>query len=326
MCQLLRLSVVLILGWLCVCPLWVEGTEFVPVCGRSTAVKKYIEDEMGRSCDHISETDLVYLDIMFVDFAPEDQLKCGDFSGLHNVAFMRLRGFHGDLPGCLFEGLGKLHSLTIYESRIVTWSVDLFSGLPRLRDLDLSSNDISALPAMIFRDLGILESLDLSGNKIEILHELQFLNLRKLKSLNLSSSGIIELPESIFHGLTNLEILNFSSNRIARLSENLFRNLGNLVELYFFDNPLITIPKGIFSPLKRLEVLKFGSKTLGHIPDNSITKLERLRILNISQSPLDMTHKAAFKGFRFTIEGLPDDFDVDSIDGDWTGNSTGVVQ
>ena len=141
------------------------------------------------------------------------------------------------MPEGVFDGLGKLKYLMLYENRISALPEDVFDGLGKLKYLKLYENRISALPEDVFDGLNNLSHLYLVGNEISALPEDVFDGLGNLRELYLNGNRISALPEDVFDGLGNLKKLYLGGNRITVLPEDIFNGLNSLVLLWLPENP-----------------------------------------------------------------------------------------
>lgn len=116
---------------------------------------------------------------------------------------------------------------------------------PKVKQLDLSANQLSVLPAWFFQNTQFnqqLTRLDLSQNKFfEIQSGLS--KMTHLKYLNLSHNRLEQFPMAIIQ-CTELISLDLSENSIAYLPHDISR-LQNLKELDISDNLLLSLPESM---------------------------------------------------------------------------------
>jgi internalin A len=112
-----------------------------------------------------------------------------------------------------------------------------FSCFKKLKEIDLSENQISVFPKSLVDSP--LKILNLSGNKLNRIPEI-IGSFESLVSLDLSYNEITEIPEEI-GALSNLRVLNLSGNKISILPKN-FAKLTKLQELYINGNPIGDAP------------------------------------------------------------------------------------
>ncbi|XP_049608707.1 leucine-rich repeat-containing G-protein coupled receptor 6 [Syngnathus scovelli] len=126
------------------------------------------------------------------------------------------------------KGTTSLEVLTLTQAGLSTLPLDLCEQLPRLRVLELSSNQIERLPSFYhcsalqeiglqhnqitrlesstFQQLASLKTLDLSWNKIDWIHEDAFASLHSLVKLDLSENRLSLVPSTGLAGLTHLKL------------------------------------------------------------------------------------------------------------------------
>ncbi len=108
--------------------------------------------------------------------------------------------------------------------------------LKKVKNLDLSNNDIKILPSEI-GNLPYLEHLDLSYNYLrELPPEIGMLN--RLKTLLVTKNELTELPFEIGN-LTKLTLVDISHNRITDIPSE----IGHLVNLKSFDSSYCRLRK-----------------------------------------------------------------------------------
>lgn len=104
----------------------------------------------------------------------------------------------------------NLRELNLSSNEISSINQDYFKNLPSLTKLILRNNSIGEFDPETFSDLPKLEHLDLSKNPL-VLQKI-FINNSKLTDLNLDSCGLSEIPEDAFSGIKQLESLTLTNN------------------------------------------------------------------------------------------------------------------
>ena len=94
-------------------------------------------------------------------------------------------------------------------------SGSLFSGLIKLEEIYISSNEIRGLPSVIFRDQGVLRILNISMNQISGWGPKVFQFTRNIAKVDISFNRISVLMESNLRYLTNLKVLNLKDNQFV---------------------------------------------------------------------------------------------------------------
>jgi hypothetical protein len=87
---------------------------FLPVCERTEPVKKNLEAQLKKTCDLITEADLLTLKRVAVQNAGVKEFKTDDFTGLKNLEILNIRSNPNvELPEGMFKDLGNLKTLVI---------------------------------------------------------------------------------------------------------------------------------------------------------------------------------------------------------------------
>ena len=91
--------------------------------------------------------------------------------------------------------------------------INVFSGLTKLRHLDLSHNQISVIPNNYFPPLPDLESLNLSDNILVNIHSDGFSRIgSNLSRIDLSGNNLIKISWKSFRYLPKLRLVNLERN------------------------------------------------------------------------------------------------------------------
>ena len=130
----------------------------------------------------------------------------------------------------------------------------VYGGHSRLRQLDLSNNQLSSLPTGVFDGFYALLRLDLSGNSLTILEEELFrshLPSAPLQTLDLSDNSLTSLPKELWFETRNLVSLDLSGNDLTNLRDGTFRYMvvyseGTLKTLDLSDNGMVHAPRELW--------------------------------------------------------------------------------
>ena len=211
------------------------------------------------------------------------EFKPGDFDGL--TGLQRLDLVEQVLltrdglaqAGVPLDVLGRLEKL-IYSNCNLYYiqSADFFRGLSNLRELNLTTNNMTyELPgnpnrpegtvigtlinSEAWKQLPNLRRLSIGSNRILTLPPGFFRHLTNLEELDMFDMwyeyhpygfGSQALPAGIFEGLTNLRKLDLGYNAIGSttVDDGLFDGLTSLEELDLRDNPLLeALPRSVLS-------------------------------------------------------------------------------
>lgn len=127
----------------------------------------------------------------------------------------------------------KLRELDLSKNQIVELRKTFFRTVNNLKTLRVSSNLITILHADTFSELADLRELYLNGNHLRNLSLKLFAHLPTLIKLDLSNASLIDLPRSVFEGLTSLKELHLASNRLYVLPFQVFRELKVKLSIFF---------------------------------------------------------------------------------------------
>uniref|UniRef100_A0A8C3C275 TLR4 interactor with leucine rich repeats n=1 Tax=Cairina moschata TaxID=8855 RepID=A0A8C3C275_CAIMO len=182
-----------------------------------------------------------------------------DFHRLPNLLYLHLESNRIRwLSRGAFTGLAKLRFLDLSGNKQSSLRhPDIFGPLRSLHTLLLASNSLQQLTGGLFQHLPSLAKLSLSGNRLSHLAPDAFMGLGSLKELCLEGNLLSHLPAALLEPLSSLEALDLSRNALTALHPATFGPLGHLRELSLRDNALATLPGDIFasSPaLYRLEL------------------------------------------------------------------------
>lgn len=148
----------------------------------------------------------------------------------------------------LSQALPQLSTLNLSHNSLDNFpSAALFEWLPRLQQLDLSSNKFNGTLVNMFNGAVVVISgaasaaasllqLDLSCNQFSSIADNEFEHLSRLLNLDLSFNAVNELHANTFVGLLALERLNLASNRITSIHNDTFLSLHALQFLDVSDN------------------------------------------------------------------------------------------
>ena len=149
------------------------------------------------------------------------------------------------IPGKTFLPVVSLKTLNLRNNRLATIPRDysnIFNGLTNLKQLDLSSNQMSSLPTTVFKPLIKLTFLDLHDNDLgSVIQQdtgVLFSSQKNLLSLNLGNNDIITIPDELFKDLTSLENLQLSNNILSHWGTRSFNKTQKLKQLSMAYNQI----------------------------------------------------------------------------------------
>ncbi|XP_034938506.1 protein artichoke [Chelonus insularis] len=221
-----------------------------------------------------------------------ERVSSGWLEGLHD-SLLELFIVEPDLRSLPVDSLDNLQGLEAItlQSRSMK-RLPKFSGLTKLRYLQVNSLTLLELSPMHFRDLPHLEQLHIFGSpKLMRLEAGLFRGLPKLSLVNITNCGItwihprafVDLPELREVSLENnkipdaaivgrammdlpvLSTITLIENRIPRLQGEAFVNLPSLSRLYLTKNLITEIFPGAFQLLPMLRVLDLNYNLISRI-------------------------------------------------------------
>ena len=171
---------------------------------------------------------------------------CGDVTTAHLAGITELTKTSGDIPALKsgdFAGLSAMTKLSVSDNAIGTLPADIFTGLTQLEELYLGSNYFAGgLRQGTFSGLTRLRVLDLSNSRLRMLEANTFSGLSALEELILSDNALETLPPGLLAGLPALTRLRISGNGLSELPAGLLSGLTNLVQFRIQDNAVNPLP------------------------------------------------------------------------------------
>ncbi|XP_061597566.1 trophoblast glycoprotein a [Cololabis saira] len=135
------------------------------------------------------------------------------------------------------RNLRNLSSLVLRDNRIQDLDSRTFSGLPSLRSLDLSRNQLSVIHPEAFvvqtgslRDLNLSRALHNPSSVVDLAASLRRGSLEALQVLDLSHNGLVLLPAGVFGGLEALQVLDLSHNALRAVPEEGLAELDQVLD------------------------------------------------------------------------------------------------
>ena len=186
-----------------------------------------------------------------------------------------------ELQDGLFDGLGKLKTLSLTNNGITELQNGLFDGLPTLETLHISDNDISSISSRVFNKLSNLKTLGLSHNGITELENGLFDGPHELKMLDLSFNEISLIGLHVFEGHSNLEALLLSHNNITELQDRLFDGLHKLQTLDVSHNDISSIGLRVFHGLSNTKTLNLSYNEITKLENGLFDRLNSLETLDL---------------------------------------------
>ena len=258
----------------------------------------------------LKAVDLSYNNLADIDDKP--------FQTLFDLQFLDL-GYNRLTSFAVTTGFENLETLSLASNRIRSmYSVGM---LMKLKNLDMSANEIDFLGPNTFSRGQSLKAVNLSQNLISVidgnafadstvdvldishnqLTSLQYFGLQQVKKLYAQVNAIKNISVDAFYRLNTLSELNLAYNQIPWLPRYLFTPVYTLKALSLSYNPLggylerTTDAIAIFASLYKLETLNLAHVGLKHIPSNVFSNLTLLKSLDISKNKLSNIETGALE-------------------------------
>lgn len=204
-----------------------------------------------------------------------------------------------------FWGVPTLKVLNLTQNNISHVLEHNFRGLANLLELHLDDNRIESMPSETFRHLQELKVLSLARNRIHELVPRLFLMLGKLHELDLSGNPLMDLNPEVFKDVQALRVFRCRSCYLSNINTLIYRLLVDLVYLDLGDNEFKYVSSDEFHSLRKLQVLKLDGnqlpvildKTFGNVVEGSSRYNQGqidLQVINLSRNRLAKVTVLAF--------------------------------
>ncbi|XP_072767715.1 uncharacterized protein Atk isoform X2 [Anoplolepis gracilipes] len=204
-----------------------------------------------------------------------------------------------------FTGLPKLRYLQINSPALLELAPRNFRDIPNLEQLHVfGSPRLTRLEAGLFRDLPRLELINVTDSGIHWIHPRAVIDLPELKEISLVGNAIIDagMVGRACLDLPSLSVIRLDRNRINRLGEDSFVDLPVLSRLYMSRNHITEIFAGAFQRVPALKSVDLNHNLIHRIhpeffPHRTGNALEEMWLINN-----DLSHVAEI---RSVFEALP---------------------
>ncbi|XP_011690690.1 PREDICTED: slit homolog 1 protein [Wasmannia auropunctata] len=204
-----------------------------------------------------------------------------------------------------FSGLPKLRYLQINSPALLELVPRNFRDIPNLEQLHvLGSPRLARLEAGLLRDLPRLELINITDSGIHWIHPRAMINLPELKEISLVGNAIIDagMVGRACMDLPSLSVIRLDRNRINRLGEGSFVDLSVLSRLYLSRNHITEIFAGAFQRVPALKSVDLNHNLIHRIHPEFFSQrvgnaLEEMWLINN-----DLSHVAEI---RSVLEALP---------------------
>jgi len=204
-----------------------------------------------------------------------------------------------------FSGLSKLRYLQINSLALLELAPRNFRDVPSLEQLHVfGSPRLTRLEAGLLRDLPRLEFINITDSGIHWIHPRAMVDLPELKEISLIGNAIIDagMIGRACMDLPSLSTIRLDRNRINRLGEGSFVDLSVLSHLYLSRNHITEIFAGAFQRVPVLKTMDLNHNLIHRIhpeffPRRTGNALEEMWLINN-----DLSHVAEI---RSVFEALP---------------------
>ncbi|XP_024937817.1 protein artichoke isoform X2 [Cephus cinctus] len=246
--------------------------------------------------DSLLELFMVEPDLRSLPIDSLDNLQGLEAITLQSQSMMRLPRF---------SGLPKLRYLQINSAALLELTPTNFRDLPNLEQLHIFGSDrLIRLEAGLLRDLPRLKLVNISDCGISWIHPRSMISLPELKEISLvgNSIGDATMVGRAATDLPMLSVIRLDRNRITRLGEASFMDLPMLNRLYLSRNRISEIFPGAFQRMPMLRIIDLNHNSISRIhpeflPQRTGNSLEEMWLINN-----DLSHVAEL---RSVLEALP---------------------
>lgn len=209
--------------------------------------------------------------------------------------FIVERGLRSIPVDSLF-GIRNLEAITIQSENLKRCPE--FSGLPKLRYINIESESLIELSPHGFRNLNSVESISIIRSKgLMRLESGLFLDLPKLKSINLKHNGIEWIHLRTFtSGLSQLQSIDLSHNRISNavMVGRAIKDIPSLETLNLDHNSIEVLGEASFVDLPRLKELRLNDNLIEELHHGAFHRVPSLKIVHLENNRLRHVSLASF--------------------------------
>ena len=194
-----------------------------------------------------------------------------------------------------FSGLSKLRGIDIDGGTINLLRSETFLGLDNLNRLTVNTDSITTIHSGAFDGLNRLRSIHLHDDNIKAVPRDLFQGLDNLESLLLHGDGISSLPIGLFEGLERLRVLDLHTDSVIGLSDGVLTGMPNLRSLHYRNKNTGVLNTGVFRGLSRLEFLALEGSGITEIGSQPFAGLSNLRRLHLNGNNITSLPETIFQ-------------------------------
>lgn len=189
----------------------------------------------------------------------------------------------------------NLEAITLQSSSMKR--LPKFSGLEKLRYLQIESGNLMELSPRNFKNLPLLERIHVHGSPhLNRLEEAVFKDLFSLKLLNVTFCGISWIHPRALTRLPALNELSLIGNKIRDVAMvgRSVKDLEVLQILRLDHNSIHTLNEGSFVDLPSLKKLYISSNQIEEIHHGAFHRVPSLRMLDLTNNQIKRIHPESF--------------------------------
>ncbi|KAK4877356.1 hypothetical protein RN001_009862 [Aquatica leii] len=225
-----------------------------------------------------------------------------------------------DLPQRTFKELNvTIENIQLNHDDLTDLSPKSFTGLPNLKYVSFSDNNLGAIPEKILEVVSNVKTLDLGRSGIRHLTEQSFKSVPGIQSIMLGGNFISQMDSNSIP--KNIHQLHLGRNKIKDLNGTL-TNLTDLQWIFINANELTTLDHQLPTVAPNLVLMHASHNKIEKLPQHlkTLTSLQSLFLHNNMLTSLDgvlskMTHleRAQFENNRISILTKEDFLETSSL-------------
>ena len=197
----------------------------------------------------------------------------------------------------MFENAPFVREIYLVANTMPILYKETFTGLYKLKILDIRSMSIQSIEENAFADLVRLEKLDVGNNHLRSLPDNLFKPLKNLVSLGLSQCHFRKLPN--LTGLpSHLLLLSLSENKIENITSIIGMGLLSIKHLWLQENNILRIPAKVFQTIAARKI-NLSKNKLQELESNGFTACKGFLLdLILYSNQIMYISPTAFKGLK----------------------------
>ncbi|XP_049861284.1 insulin-like growth factor-binding protein complex acid labile subunit [Schistocerca gregaria] len=208
------------------------------------------------------------------------------------------------VPPATFRNLTGLWTLRLKENRLR--AVDGLTDLPELEVLDLHGNEIVSIRPDAFIAVPKLKQLNVSSNPLLVPSSGTFLNAAHLSFLDLSRTNVTRLGPDVFSGTPALTVLRISKTPLSWIDSRAFSNLSQLERAALDNNAISTLDASTFSSNGQLLELDLSGNGLEVGAQRVLLRAAALTRLEVGGARMPALGADTFRGLpALSVLGAP---------------------